>query len=637
MGLAIHLLGAPRVERDGLLLPSPRGHKVWGLLAYLVRSDHADGRRAGPSRKQLADLLFEDAEDPLAALRWNLSQLRRLLGDTGLRGDLLALSIEPRPYVDIEVVASGTWVEALGAPGLGHELLESMSFANSPSFEVWLATERRHLQATTEAVLREAALARLAAGAASEAADLAGRLVRQNPLDENYQALLVRSLAAAGDGVGAARQVAACRELFMRELGMPPGATLEAAMRTDTAAPTARPATGRAAAIAQMEAGEAAIGAGVLDAGLQCLRRAIVEADATGDAALRARARVALGGALVHAARGRDEEGATALHEALTFGQQASPAHAAAACRELGYVEFLRGRYDRALAWLRRATTQAGADRAEQARIAIVHGSVLSDTAHYADALSMLHGAVALADAIADAKQLAYAQSMLGRALLLCGDLAAATEVLDRSVAAAQKGWTAFVPWPQSLRAEIDLLQGDVDAAAERFEHAFALGCQIGDPCWEGIAGRGLGRVAILRGETQRAVEILSDTIARCVRLPDAYLWGKGYALDVLCGLAVAEGMAQAPGWVDEMHSLAARSGMRELTVRSYLHRAALGDSASGAAARLLADEIDNPALSGEVDRALQVGSAPRLKVRAVEPAASRRSPAVRETGRPGS
>jgi len=591
MSLAIHLLGAPRVERDGLALPAPRGHKVWGLLAYLVRSG------AASSRKHLAALLFEDAEDPLAALRWNLSELRRLLGDAGLRGDALALSLEPTAYVDIDVIASGTWAEALCVPGLGRELLEGMGFASSPSFDVWLATERRHLQASAEGVLREAALARLATGAASEAAALAGRLVQQNPLDENFQALLVRSLAAAGDGVGAARQVAACRELFMRELGVLPGATLDAAMRTATAAPTARPATGRAAAMAQLEAGEAAIGAGALDAGLHCLRRAIVEADATGDPELRARTRVALGGALVHAARGRDEEGATALHEALAVGQEASPLLAAAACRELGYVEFLRGRYERASAWLRRAATFAGGDRAEQARIATVHGSTLGDTAHYAASISTLRDAEALAGSVGESKQVAYALSMLGRAQLLRGDLAAATEALDRSVMLAQQGWTAFVPWPQSLRAEVDLMNGDVSAATERFEHAFALGCQLGDPCWEGIAGRGLGRVAIARGEPQRAVEIFVDAIARCVRLPDGYLWGKGYALDALCGLAVVEGMPQAPAWIAEMQSLAARNGMRELTVRSYLHRAALGDGASRAAARLLAREIDNPAL----------------------------------------
>lgn len=591
LGLAIHLLGPPRVERDGQPLPAPRGHKVWGLLAYLVRSE------APVSRKQLAGLLFEDAEDPLAALRWNLSELRRLLDSADLRGDLLALALPPATYIDLGAVLSGSWAQALCVPGLDRELLEGMNFSGSPAFEVWLATERRHLQAAAEAVLREAALARMASGAMAEAATLAGRLVRHNPLDENYQALLVRSLAACGDGVGAARQAAACRELFQRELGVQPGATLEAALRTVTATPTARPATGRAAALAQLEAGEAAIGAGALDAGLQCLRRAIVEADATGDMALRARARVALGGALVHAARGRDEEGATALHEALEVGQDASPALAAAACRELGYVEFLRGRYERTLAWLQRAAPLASNDRAEQARIATLHGSALSDTAHYAAAISLLREAESLGAAAGDPKQRAYALSMLGRALLLHGELDAAAEALDRSVALAQAGWTAFVPWPQSLRAEVDLQRGDVEAAANRFEHAFALGCQIGDPCWEGIAGRGLGRVAMARGEPQRAAEILLDALARCTRLPDAYLWGRGYALDALCGVAVAQAMPQASAWINELQDLAARSGMRELTVRACLHRGALGDSASLAAAALLAGQIDNPAL----------------------------------------
>ena len=94
--------------------------------------------------------------------------------------------------------------------------------------------------AYTEAVLREAALARLAAGECAAATDLASRLVRQNPLDEDYQVLLVRCLAAAGDGVGAARQASACRELFLRELGVPPGAALDAAMHTTTATPTNR-------------------------------------------------------------------------------------------------------------------------------------------------------------------------------------------------------------------------------------------------------------------------------------------------------------------------------------------------------------------------------------------------------------
>lgn len=611
MSLAIQLLGPPRIERDGIALPAPRGRKVWGLLAYLAC------RNAAASRAHLAALLFEEAEDPLATLRWNLSELRRLLGDAWqgeTRGDTLTLTLAATSSIDIRLVSHGSWPEAMPLPGLGHELLEGLRFAGSPAFEVWLAAERRRLQADTEALLREAAQSRLASGAAREAADLAGRLVRLNPLEENFQTLLVRSLAAAGDGVGAARQAAACRELFLRELGVPPGPALVAAISTHTDAPTARPATGRAAALAQLDAGEAAIGAGALEAGLQCLRRAIVEADATGDPVLRGRSRVALGGALVHAARGHDEEGATALHEALAVGLSAAPAVAAAACRELGYVEFLRGRYERTALWVGRALPLAAGDRGEQARLATLRGAALSDGAHYPEALAALLEAEALADAVGDLKQLAYALSMRGRALLLCGDLPAAAEALERSVALAQRHWTAFLPWPQALRAEVDLQRGEVDAAAERLEHAWALGCQLGDPCWEGIAGRGLGCIALARGEPQRAVEILVDATARSVRLPDAYLWGKAYALDALCGVAVAQRMPGAQAWVGELHALAARSGMRELVARALMHWAALGDRASAAAARLLIADVDNPVLLPLLGAAAPAPRAARLR-----------------------
>jgi DNA-binding SARP family transcriptional activator len=598
MALAIHLLGKPRVERAGRPVPAPRGQKVWALLGYLTLSDSAI------SRRHLAELLFADAQDPQAALRWNLSELRKLLGSDGLGGDMLSIAPDASTYVDVLALTQGSWSQALRAPGLDQVFLDGLHISGCAAFEVWLATERRHLQAISEAVLREAALARLASGACVEASDLAARLVRQSPLDESYQVLLVRCLAAAGDGLGAARQAAACRELFERELGLRPGTALDLAMNTATATPTTRPATGRMAAIAQIEAGEAAIGAGVLDAGLQCLRRAVMEADSTGDAALRSRARVALGGALVHAARGRDEEGATALHEALAIAEVECAPLAAAASRELGYVEFLRGSYGRSVVLLRRAMALAGDDPAEQARIAIVHGAVLCDTAHYAESITLLHRAKKQAQTAGDNKQLAYALSMIGRVMLLQGNLPEAAHMLDQSIKLAQQLWTAFLPWPQSLRAEVEMLNGNVDGAAERFEHAFALGCQLGDPCWEGIAGRGLGCIAVSRGDCAGAVEILLDAVARSARLPDGYLWAKAYALDAVCALATVQKMPEATVWINELQAIAARSGMRELTVRALMHRAYLGDPPSAKAARLLAEDIDNPALRMMLDAA---------------------------------
>ena len=303
----------------------------------------------------------------------------------------------------------------------------------------------------------------------------------------------------------------------------------------------------------------------------------------------------------MHAARGRDEEGATALHEALAIGESVCPSHAAAASRELGYVEFLRGRYERSLVLLQQASSLADADLAEQTRIATVRGSVLSDTAHYGESIDMLRLAIRQAEDLGDRKQQTYALSMLGRALLLNGDLAQATRVLDASVVLAQQLWTAFLPWPQSLRAEIDMVNGKVDAAGERFEHAFALGCQLGDPCWEGIAGRGLGCIARSRGDTAKAIEMLLDAIARSTRLPDGYLWAKVYALEALCDLAAQQRMPEASIWIDELQGMAARSGMREFTVRALLHRATLGDASGAEAARLLSNEVDNPALNNLV------------------------------------
>jgi DNA-binding SARP family transcriptional activator len=594
--LEIHLLGQPRVTRGGEAAPNPRGHKVWGLLAYLLRTDRP------PSRAEVVSLLFGEADDPLAALRWNLTALRRLLGDAAVEGDPLRLSLPRDTFVDLETLICGSWSEAVQVPGIELELLEGMSFSASPAFEIWLLTERRHLGASAEAVLREAALARLGAGDARAAADLAARLVRLNPLDENFQTLLVRSLAATGDGLAAARQVMRCTELFRRELGIEPSPALAAATQTVTASATTGPLSGPAAARAQLEAGQAAIKAGAVDAGLQCLRRAVVDARDAGEPALQAGALVALGSALVHAVRGRDEEAAASLHEALAVGTRpdlAASTSAAAASRELGYVELLRGRYDRAQRWLEHAGDLAGDDGAERGRIACSLGVVLTDTAHYQRAIEELRRSLQLSVDAGDGTQMAFTLAMLGRAHLLCDDLEPAGAAFDESLARARSdNWTAFTPWPLALRGDVDLATGATEAAVEHYEHAFALACQLGDPCWEGIAARGIGRAAAARDETDKALEWLTEARARCVRLPDAWLWIEAYTLDALCSLAVEHRLPAAPAWIEALAALAARTGMRQFAATANIYRGRLGDDAALTAARLQAAEIENPALS---------------------------------------
>jgi len=262
MAPQIHLLGRPFVVRDGAAHAVPRGRKAWGLLAYLLLSERA------PGREQLAGLLFGEADDPQRALRWNLAELRTLLGDPALlQGEPPAQALPPGTRVDTGILASGDWREALALPGLDRELLEGMAFDTSPAFEAWLLVERRHLATLSQGVLREGVEAHAARNEFPSALRLAARLVALDPLSEDAQELLIRTLVRSGDRTAAERQLAACRELFRRELGVEPGRAVLAAAKG--ALPAARASSpSPQAARAALEAGAAAIAAGTLDAGL---------------------------------------------------------------------------------------------------------------------------------------------------------------------------------------------------------------------------------------------------------------------------------------------------------------------------------------------------------------------------------
>jgi DNA-binding SARP family transcriptional activator len=593
LGLSIHLLGPPRLERGGSAVDAARGVKAWGLLTYLVRS------RVPPSRERLAGLLCPEADDPLRALRWTLSVLRTQLGaDAELGGDPVRLVLRPGTFVDLDVLSRGSWTEAIALPGLGHELLDGLAFRSSPGFEMWLEGERRHVAGTTSAVLHDAALALLARGESAEAVRHASALVRLNPFEENAHVLLVRGLRASGDAAAATRHVAACTELFRRELGIDPTPALRMAnVAPQVAATTRVPA--RATVLAQLEAGDAALAAGAVETGLQRQRGAVAGARAIGDRELLGTALVALGGALVHTARGTDEEGAAALHEGTLLAEQAERHEiAATGWREISWVRFLRAQYDRAEESLANTAEFAAGDDVELAWVELIRGACRHDVGDYAVAGDLLRSALDRATRLGTPQPLGQALTMMGRFHLLRGELDDAAAILDHALEEVERrGMTAFRPWPESFRGELDLMVGDVALAEARFEHAFALGCQVGDPCWESISLRGLGLAAAARGDVARALELLVDAPKLCRRLPDTYQWIEAYALDALCAVAVEHHAEATMQWIDELEAMAARRGIRELLLRATVYRSRLGEPGAIDAARALAAQIDNPAL----------------------------------------
>lgn len=592
--LTIRLLGSPSLDDDGTALRAPRGRKSWALLCYVLLAERQ------PTRRHLADILFGDADDPLGALRWTLAELRRALGRPDvLRGDPLSGDLGPDVTVDV-LSARADKLPPERLLELSGELLDGIDLPTSHDFESWLLVQRHRTSAAIEALLRQAAVAALAAGHAAQAVPFASLAVSRNPLDEGNHELLVRSLAASGDRVAALRQVAVCEDLLQRELGVEASPALHDAANAGPVHAIVPPIGGAASVTSQLEAGRAAIGAGAVDAGVQCLRRAVAEATRLGDSALEGQALTALGGALVHAARGRDEEGAVVLTEAIEAAERAGDrATSARAHRELGFIDVQAGRRATADAWLTKAQEIAESDE-EIAAILGVRAMSASDRGDYLLAFEHIDGSVEHAARAQDSRQEAWSLGLAARAHLLRGEPHQAVAAVTRSLELVQaERWIAFLPWPQTLHGELALENGNLDAAASELENAWALACQIGDPCWEGMSARALGRLNARRGDVDAATAWFEESVTRSRRTSDRYQWVHAHALDARITAALdRDDLTTAAPLVTTLATLAARCDMRELVVRAHLHRARMGDPDAGASAALLSADIDNPALA---------------------------------------
>lgn len=561
MGTQIQLLGPPSACRDDADV-GLRGHKAWLLLGFLLLHE------VPVSRDRLARLLFVDAADAPAALRWNLSQLRGRLG-IALEGDPIELCIPGDVSNDIRLLLDGDADVAAALPGLDDELLAGLRTEGGSELAMWLDGERRHLHQLAVDIRQEAALTLLGRGDLEPAVAYARQVADAAPLDENASALLVRCLRAAGR-FAEAKTVATDAAVRLREeLGVEPTGALWSAI----AAPPGgdRRVTGRGAVVAQLEAGESAMNAGATDAGLAALQRAVVAARAVDEPELLARALVALGSALIHGVRGVDQEGLTLLHEAVPLtGSVDDGVLAVQVRREIGYVDFLRGRYDRAGHWFQQARQVAGASTHELGWVDLYDGASSDDVGDAVKAAALLEGAVRTAQSERDLRLEAFALTLLGRNHLMQDDTATAITTLDSALEIVHAlDWIAFQSFTEALLADAMRRQGDVGRARELSEHAFVIGEQVGDPCWESIALRSLGLVTIDSGDIKGGVALLADAPGQCRRLPDTYRWIELWGYDALVEVG---GRYRLPGvrtWATRLEAEASALGMRPFSQRA--------------------------------------------------------------------
>jgi DNA-binding SARP family transcriptional activator len=590
VSVRVRLLGQPRID-DGSGRPcqAPRGKKSWALLARIALAERP------LTRGELAGELFGEADDPLGALRWCLADLRRSCGDPQLlRGDQVSLA-PGSLWLDVWAL----WDGSLPAAEIGGELLAGAEPRNCPSFDTWLMLARGRCAARSMEELRQAALRLLADGEAEAAAEAAGRAASLDQLDEGAQELFLRTLVAAGHPARAVVHLASCEAAFAKE-GIAPSPGLRAAARL----PAAAPATGlRAGVVAGslLRAGTAALDAGSADAGIETLRRAAEEAERAKDQLLHADVLRTLGSALVHSVRGFDGEGAVVLHRALAAAKAAgSETLVAEILRELAFVDVQAGRHasaDRALqeAW---AAAEAAGDPALRAGLLAIRGMNEADLGHHDVAARLLTESADTARAAGRRRQEAWSTGILARSLLLGNELEQARAATERSIEICDRDrWNAFLPWPQALRAHCLAADGQWNQARDDAEQAFALACELGDPCWEGMAARAIALIALHDGRGAAALEWVSDAQRRSDRVSDRYVWVSGYVTLGHLEIAARQRQSLVVPLARRLYQEALRADLPEFTAWALIYQAEAGDAAQVPLARAMASQVDNPAL----------------------------------------
>lgn len=520
MSVDIQLLGPPQLKVDG----TPRrlkGRKSWGLLTSLLLESN-------PTRRELAQRLFTDTDDPMATLRWHLLQVRRAIDPVAIVEDGGRLAVRGETKVDvIDVLNASVAVEDVSAVCRG-DLLEGMSFHEVPSFDLWISLQRNRVSAAVGDMLRWAATM-LARRSPSEALALLERALLDDPFNDSIHELAVDIYAAQGNAAAAEAYIDRVTQLYEQELGVELPASITRPLQRATAAPSVPRLDSETSARALMKVVEARLEANDYERAMDAARRAASNAADSGDRRLQSRALLTLARTLIHSLPGRDHESLGLLGRALQLAnEEDDPTLLSDIEREIGFVALIDGRYGAAEAGFTRSIRWAGiaGDEALQAKARTFRAMCSSDRNDYVAAEDDFLRSLEELSPGAHRGLRGYTRAGLARVLLRTGRVAQARSAATVAVEECDSGgWHGSAPWPMAQLGESLLLEGDVDGATRTFQNAFAFACEYSDSCWEGISLRGMALCAGAGGRKQEARDVLDEALVRAQRNSDTWKW----------------------------------------------------------------------------------------------------------------
>jgi DNA-binding SARP family transcriptional activator/tetratricopeptide (TPR) repeat protein len=244
--LHVRVLGGLDLELDGRPLEPIPSSRARSLLGRLVVHD-----RVAHTREGLAFALWPDSSEGQARtnLRNVLHTLRRscppIVPHLEVTDQTLRWRTGPEVWVDLRVHEAALDEAASAAPGSDERIAALHRAADAyggdllaGSYDDWTLEDRARLRDRHLRSLRELAGELVERAAPARAVDVARRLVREDPLDEESHRLLITCHASAGDRAGAVRAYHECVSTLRRELGVEPSASTRAAYDEVVRAPS---------------------------------------------------------------------------------------------------------------------------------------------------------------------------------------------------------------------------------------------------------------------------------------------------------------------------------------------------------------------------------------------------------------
>jgi len=514
MSLRIRLLGRPTLERNGVHVRL-EGRKTWALLALVLLESPP------PTRRQLVERLWSDADDPFAATRWALSQVRKALGPEATIEERDGRLVPTGAFgLDAHDLLNGAWADDTIDDITRGELLEGLDPVDPPEFERWLGVQRARIATARVDALRSCA-ASLVRRDPLRALQLAERALATEPFDDAFHELVVECHLARADIARATQYVKATEELYRRELGAPAPPRLVRALERPRPVVAAPLLSLDLEARALLETARVRANAGAWDDARDITMRAINDAAASGDRALETR------GILEFVAirtcqlgRGPAEWDPLLQRAFMLASDIGDPNLLCDVEIERGRIAAIEARYGTAEASLRRGLLAARdlGDDPRAARVRRYLGMCEMDRCDYVSAESDLRAA-AEHPAQRDA-----AMACLARLLVRIGRLDEADAVAEDCLS-RMEGTDAIIWRPLAMiqSAEVRLARGDLVAASERLASALTIAKETGDVDWTILALRGFAHIDRADGRPERGLATLRSALEIASERPGCY------------------------------------------------------------------------------------------------------------------